>query len=55
MTETTCARCDTQGESQWRLRLEHESETTDEQSSYRLCRKCWTALNDRFGESTEGR
>jgi hypothetical protein len=48
MTETTCAKCEARGESQWRIRLENESAAADEKTSYRLCRGCWNELTARF-------
>lgn len=55
MPETTCARCETQAESQWRVRLEQETEAASERASYRLCRECWDDLGDRFaGDESEG-
>ena len=44
MTEHTCGKCNTEAESQWRIRLERDA---DEQS-YRLCRGCWNDLSGRF-------
>lgn len=47
MTESICAKCESRGESQWRIRLEDDS-ADDDQSSYRLCRGCWNELSARF-------
>ena|GEM_PF-4627659 len=55
MTETTCAKCDSEAESQWRIRLEEESEASNETASYRLCRGCWNDLRARFVESEADR
>ena len=55
MTETTCSKCNERGESQWRIRLEHESEQTNEKTPYRLCRGCWDDLRARFDEAGSGR
>jgi hypothetical protein len=51
MTETICAKCESHGESQWRIRLEHDTEGDDGQASYRLCRGCWNELSARFDGS----
>ena len=50
MSEHICAKCNTRGESQWRIRLENEpgDDGGDGSSSYRLCRGCWNELNARF-------
>ncbi len=48
MTETTCSKCESRGESQWRIRLENESADGDDRTSYRLCRGCWNELTARF-------
>jgi hypothetical protein len=48
MTETTCSKCESRGESQWRIRLENESTDGDERASYRLCRGCWNELTARL-------
>jgi DNA-directed RNA polymerase subunit M/transcription elongation factor TFIIS len=48
MTETTCAKCNNESESQWRIRLEHESADTSEETPYRLCRGCWNDFRARF-------
>jgi hypothetical protein len=48
MTEHICSKCESRGESQWRIRLESHSEGDDEKASYRLCRGCWNELTARF-------
>jgi hypothetical protein len=54
MSETVCARCDTPGESQWRIDFETDREGSTERTHYSVCRACWEEMTDRFAGPVPG-
>jgi hypothetical protein len=52
MIESTCAHCNIQAESKWRIDLEKENGSTTERTQYRLCQGCWEDLCSQFTGST---
>jgi hypothetical protein len=52
MADSTCAQCNVQAETRWRIDLERTNGSATERSQYRLCRNCWETLCGRFAGAT---
>jgi DNA-directed RNA polymerase subunit RPC12/RpoP len=48
MSETVCAQCEREAETQWRIDLETERDESTKRTRYPLCRECWGEIIERF-------